>query len=85
MIVLSDSKTISTVHPTAIIAPEAKIAPGVSIGPYCVIGPDVEIKENTFIGPHVIIEVVIFSRSACNLLFLNNSSSKSKYLVLFSM
>ncbi len=46
----------TTIHPTAIIAPEAKIAPGVSIGPYCVIGPDVEIKENTFIGPYVIIE-----------------------------
>jgi UDP-N-acetylglucosamine acyltransferase len=45
-----------TIHPTAIISPEAKIAPSVSIGPYCVIGPDVEIKENTFIGPHVIIE-----------------------------
>lgn len=46
----------TTIHPTAIISPEAKIGPGVNIGPYCVIGPDVEIKENTYIGPHVIIE-----------------------------
>lgn len=44
------------IHPTAIIAKEAKIGTGVHIGPYCVIGPDVEIKENTYIGPHVIIE-----------------------------
>ncbi len=44
------------IHPTAIIAREAKIGAGVNIGPYCVIGPDVEIKENTYIGPHVIIE-----------------------------
>jgi len=51
---INQSPTI--IHPTAIVAKEAKIAPGVNIGPYCVIGPDVEIKENTFIGPHVIIE-----------------------------
>ena len=44
------------IHPTAIVAKEAKIGPGVRIGPYSVIGPDVEIKENTYIGPHVIIE-----------------------------
>lgn len=46
----------SNIHPTAIIAKEARIASGVEIGPYSVIGPDVEIAENTYIGPHVIIE-----------------------------
>lgn len=50
------NQTQTIIHPTAIIAPEAKISNGVNIGPYCVIGPDVEIKENTIIGPHVIIE-----------------------------
>ena len=55
------------IHPTAIISPEAKIAPGVSIGPYCVIGPDVEIKENTYIGPHVIIEGQTEIGSNCKL------------------
>lgn len=44
------------IHPTAIIAKEAKIHDSVEIGPYSVIGPDVEIKENTYIGPHVIID-----------------------------
>ena len=39
----------------AIIDPNAKIAPGVTIGPYSIIGPDVEIGEDTWIGPHVII------------------------------
>ena len=44
------------IHPTAIIAKEAKIGARVEIGPYSCIGPNVEIKDNTFIGPHVIIE-----------------------------
>ncbi|PZQ45893.1 MAG: acyl-[acyl-carrier-protein]--UDP-N-acetylglucosamine O-acyltransferase, partial [Phenylobacterium zucineum] len=30
-----------TIHPTAIIAPEAKIAADVEIGPYSIVGPDV--------------------------------------------
>lgn len=46
----------ANIHPTAIIAKEAKIASGVEIGPYSCIGADVEIGENTYIGPHVIIE-----------------------------
>lgn len=46
---------MSTIHPTAIIDPSAKIAAGVSVGPYSVIGADVEIGENSWIGPHVVI------------------------------
>jgi UDP-3-O-[3-hydroxymyristoyl] glucosamine N-acyltransferase len=43
------------VHPTAIVAALAQIAPNVSIGPYAVIGEDVHIGEGTQIGPHTVI------------------------------
>ncbi len=46
---------MSSVHPTAIIDPSAKLGAGVSVGAYSVIGADVEIGENTWIGPHVVI------------------------------
>lgn len=46
---------MSTIHPTAIIDPSAKLSAGVSVGPYSVIGADVEIGDNTWIGPHVVI------------------------------
>jgi UDP-3-O-[3-hydroxymyristoyl] glucosamine N-acyltransferase len=38
------------VHPTAIIAPSAKVDPSAHIGPYCVIG------ENTHIGPGCVLQ-----------------------------
>ena len=44
------------IHPTAIVAPGARLAPGVSVGPYTIIGPQVEVGEGTWIGPHVVIE-----------------------------
>ncbi len=44
------------IHPTAIIAPDARLADDVEIGPYSVIGPDVQIGAGTVIGPHVVIE-----------------------------
>ncbi|HEY2930172.1 MAG TPA: acyl-ACP--UDP-N-acetylglucosamine O-acyltransferase [Acidobacteriota bacterium] len=43
------------VHPTALIDPGARLAPGVKIGPYCVVANDVIIGPGTEIGPHVII------------------------------
>lgn len=44
------------IHPTAIIAPDAKLEKGVEVGPYAVIGSDVMIGKNTVIGPHTVIE-----------------------------
>ncbi|MEE9934853.1 MAG: acyl-ACP--UDP-N-acetylglucosamine O-acyltransferase [Deltaproteobacteria bacterium] len=44
------------IHPTAIVAQDAQIAPGVEIGPYSVIGRDVSIGQNTVIGPHAVID-----------------------------
>jgi len=44
------------IHPTAIVAPGARLAPGVRVGAYAVIGPQVEIGEGTSVGPHAVIE-----------------------------
>jgi UDP-N-acetylglucosamine acyltransferase len=40
---------------SAIVSPEARLAPGVSVGPFSVIGPQVEIGSGTVIGPHAVI------------------------------
>ncbi len=34
---------MTKIHPSAVVAPEAKIASDVEIGPFCVVGPNVEI------------------------------------------
>lgn len=44
------------IHPTAIVAPGARLAAGVTVGAYAIIGPQVEVGEGTWIGPHVVIE-----------------------------
>lgn len=45
-----------SIHPTAIVAEGAKIGAGSSIGAYSIIGPRVDLGENTWVGPHVVIE-----------------------------
>ncbi len=40
------------IHPTAVVAEGAKLAPGVRIGPYAVIGPEVELAARVEVGPH---------------------------------
>lgn len=45
----------SGIHPTAVIAPSARLASGVSVGPFAVIGEDVEIASGTQIGAHVVL------------------------------
>ncbi|MBK9624548.1 MAG: acyl-ACP--UDP-N-acetylglucosamine O-acyltransferase [Rhodocyclaceae bacterium] len=45
-----------TVHATAIVHPNARIAEGVTIGAYSIVGEHVEIGANTWVGPHVVIE-----------------------------
>lgn len=46
----------SLIHPTAIIAANAKIGENVSIGAYCVIGDNVELDRNVTLKSHVVIE-----------------------------
>jgi UDP-3-O-[3-hydroxymyristoyl] glucosamine N-acyltransferase len=43
------------IHPTAIVAPLARVSAGVSIGPYAVIGEDAHIGAGTQIGAHSVI------------------------------
>lgn len=44
------------IHPTAVIAPGAKIARTAGVGPFTIIGEKVEIGENTSIGAHNVID-----------------------------
>jgi UDP-N-acetylglucosamine acyltransferase len=45
-----------TVHPTAIVAPGAKLGTGVSIGPYCVVGANVLLGDGVELVSHVAID-----------------------------
>ncbi len=47
---------MASIHPTAIVDPQARLAESVSVGPYAVIGPNVEVGEGTTIGAHAVIE-----------------------------
>jgi len=44
------------IHPSAIVSPKAKIAPGVTVGPFSIISDAVTIGANTKIGAHCVIE-----------------------------
>jgi UDP-N-acetylglucosamine acyltransferase len=43
------------VHPTALVAAGARLAPEVRVGPFSVIGPEVEVGAGTTIASHVVI------------------------------
>ncbi len=45
-----------TLHPTALVDPQADLAADVTVGPYAVIGPRVRLGPGTTIGPHVILD-----------------------------
>src|SRR6516162_4863447 len=45
-----------SVHPTAIVAPGARLHATAEVGPYAVIGPQVEIGAGSTVGPHAVIE-----------------------------
>lgn len=47
---------MTQIHPSAVVAPEARLAQDCSIGAFSVVGPDVVVKSGTVIGPHVLIE-----------------------------
>ena len=46
----------ASIHPTAVIAPDAALASDVQVGAYSVIGTGVEIGAGTRVGPHVVIQ-----------------------------
>lgn len=45
-----------SIHPTAIVAPTARLGAGVTIGPYSTIGDQVALGDGTTVGGHVVIE-----------------------------
>lgn len=45
-----------TIHPTAIVHPQAKLGAGVDIGPYAIIGEHVQLGDGTRVGPHAVID-----------------------------
>jgi UDP-N-acetylglucosamine acyltransferase len=47
---------MSTIHPTAVIAPGAELGVDVEVGPYCVIGPHVRVGDGTHLVSHVVLD-----------------------------
>ena len=46
---------MTSIHPTAIVDPSARIASTAIVGPYCVVGPEVEIGDGTVLLNHVVV------------------------------
>ncbi|PYT63423.1 MAG: UDP-3-O-(3-hydroxymyristoyl)glucosamine N-acyltransferase [Acidobacteria bacterium] len=55
------------IHPTAIVAPLARVAEGASIGPYAVIKEDVHIGAGTQIGAHSVIGAGCWIGEGCRI------------------
>ena len=52
-----DSRIQETlIHPTAVVAAEARLGHGVEIGPFCVIGPEVTLADNVRLKSHVVVD-----------------------------
>lgn len=47
---------MATIHPTAIVDPQAQLADSVTVGAYAIIGPHVCIGDGSSVGPHCVIE-----------------------------
>ncbi|MBI5098649.1 MAG: acyl-ACP--UDP-N-acetylglucosamine O-acyltransferase [Nitrospirae bacterium] len=54
------------IHPTAIVASNAKLSEGVEIGPHCTVGDNVKIGKNTKLFSHIVIEETEIGQS-CNI------------------
>ncbi|MBV8735999.1 MAG: acyl-ACP--UDP-N-acetylglucosamine O-acyltransferase [Alphaproteobacteria bacterium] len=44
------------IHPTAIVASGARLAPDVEIGPYCIVGERVELGPGVILRAHIVVE-----------------------------
>ena len=51
-----DTRREPGIHPTAVVAPSARLGAGASVAPYVVIEKDAEIGANAVLHPHVVIE-----------------------------
>ncbi len=54
-----------TIHPTAIVSPEAELGEGVSVGPSAIIGPHVSVGDGCEIGAHAILEKYVRMGARC--------------------
>ena len=52
----TESPAAPTIHPTAIVDPQAELSSGVVVGPYAVIGPQVRVGPQTAVGAHCVLE-----------------------------
>ena len=50
------TQTATTIHPTAIVAPGARLGLGVEIGPWCTVGGDVELGDGVRLVSHVVVD-----------------------------
>jgi UDP-3-O-[3-hydroxymyristoyl] glucosamine N-acyltransferase len=66
-LLLEPKPIASGIHSTAVVAPLARIAEGVSIGPYAVIGEDVHVGASTQIGPHCVIAAGCWIGAHCRI------------------
>lgn len=45
-----------SIHPTAIVSPEARIGAGCTIGPFCTVGPEVVLGDGVVLDSHVVVD-----------------------------
>ncbi|HPK03917.1 MAG TPA: UDP-3-O-(3-hydroxymyristoyl)glucosamine N-acyltransferase [Candidatus Sumerlaeota bacterium] len=55
------------IHPTAVVAPTAKLGAGVAIGPYCVVEDEAELGDGVELGPHCIVSAGCRIGTGCRL------------------
>jgi len=58
---------VTQIHPSAIVAPEARLASDVTVGPYTIIGKDVTLGRGTTIGSHVVIDGITEIGERCRI------------------
>ena len=49
-------RQVTQIHPTAFVAPGAKLGHGVEIGPFCTVGPNVEVGDGARLISHVVLD-----------------------------
>ena len=54
-----------TIHPTAIVSPEAEVGEDVSVGPSAIVGPHVSVGDGCEIGAHAILEKYVKMGARC--------------------
>ena len=66
-LILERAPIASGIHPTAIIAPLARVSASAGIGPFAVIGEDAHVGEGTQIGAHCVIGAGAWIGNQCRI------------------